>query len=153
MPSTGGLAESLISFLVSSQNVQRAASAALRARLSPMKTLLLMFALMATACALAKAADERPISDDAAYLADLDKRGEAVLNDLKLTDAGRAARVKQAVINQYRAIKQADDAALAGVPKDDKAAIAQAKEIAAAAKKPLHDAFLAKLAADLTPEQ
>ena len=43
-----------------------------------MKTLLLMFALMATACALAKAADERPISEDAAYLADLDKRGEAI---------------------------------------------------------------------------
>ena len=118
-----------------------------------MKTLLLMFALMATACALAKAADERPISDDAAYLADLDKRGEAVLNDLKLADADKAARVKQAVINQYRVIKYTDDAALAGVPKDDKAATAKAKEIAATAKKPLHDAFVAKLAADLTPEQ
>ena len=112
-----------------------------------MKTLLLMFALMATACALAKAADERPIADDPAYLADLDKRGEAVLKDLKLTDADKAARVKQAVVDQYRAIKRADDEALAAAPKDDKAAIAKAKETAAAAKKPLHDAFLAKLSA------
>jgi hypothetical protein len=118
-----------------------------------MKTLLLMFALMATACALAKAADQRPVSDDPAYLADLDKRGEAVLKDLKLTDADKAARVKQAVVDQYRAIKRADDEALATAPKDDKAAIAKARETAAAAKKPLHDAFLAELAADLTPAQ
>jgi len=61
--------------------------------------------------------------------------------------------VKQIVIEQYRGIKKIDDEALAAAPKDDKAAAAKAKEDAAAAKKPLHHAFLAKLSAELTPEQ
>ena len=118
-----------------------------------MRTLLLIVALLLTPCAIAIAADEAIKPDDARYLADLDKRAEGVLKELHLTDADKAARVKQAVIDQYRAIKRVDEETVAVAPKGDKAAADKAKEDAAAAKKPLHDAFLAKLSSDLTPEQ
>jgi len=118
-----------------------------------MRTLLLIVALLLTPCAIAIAADEAAKPDDAKYLADLDKRADGVLQELQLTDAEKAARVKQAVIDQYRAIKQVDDETIALAPKGDKAAADKAKESAAAAKKPLHDAFLAKLSADLMPGQ
>ena len=118
-----------------------------------MKAPLFALALALLIPAVAPAADEAANPQDAAYLADLEKRGEGVLSALKLADADKAARVKQAVIDQYRAIKRVDEESLANIPKDDKAAAAKAKEHAAAAKKPLHDAFLAKLSADLTPEQ
>jgi hypothetical protein len=104
-------------------------------------------------CGIASAADAPTAEQEAAYAADLSKRGDGVLEALDLPDAEKAARVKQIVIDQYRGIKKIDDEALAAAPKDDKAAVAKAKEDAAAAKKPLHDAFLAKLSTELTPEQ
>ena len=110
-----------------------------------MKALLLSLTLALATAALSHASEVAAKPDDAAYLADLDKRAEGVLKDLNLADADRAARVKQAVIEQYRAIRQVDEKHLANTPKDE--------EDAAAAKKPLHDAFLAKLSADLTAEQ
>ena len=118
-----------------------------------MKTLLLIVTLALVAPAVSPAADTAATPQETAYLADLNKRAEGVLKELKLTDADRAARVKQAVIEQYRAIKQIDEERLSAVPKDDKAAADKAKEEAAAAKKPLHDAFIAKLLGELTPAQ
>ena len=74
------------------------------------------------------------------YETDLNKRGDAVLKALQLDDADKAARVKQIVMDQYRAIRDADEKATS---KDD----------AAAAKKPLHEAFLQKLSTELSPDQ
>ena len=107
----------------------------------------LVLALALLPCASAHA------QEDPAYTADLNKRGDGVLEALKLADADKAARVKQIVMDQYRGIKKIDDETVAAAPKDDKAAVAKAKDDAAAAKKPLHDAFLAKLSAELMPEQ
>ena len=92
-------------------------------------------------------------SDAAQYEADLNKRADGVLGELKLDDAEKSARVKQAVIAQYRGIKEIDDKAAFGIAKENKDGLKKAKEQAAAAKKPLHDEFLRKLSADLTPEQ
>lgn len=118
-----------------------------------MKKWILAIALMLLPCAASSAADAPAAAEETAYLADLDKRAQGVLEALDLNDAEKAARVKQAVIDQYRAIRRMDAQTLSAAPNDDKAAIAKAKEDATAAKKPLHDAFLAKLSADLTPEQ
>jgi hypothetical protein len=113
---------------------------------------LLMLALLQ--CAFVNAAEApATVQEDPAYTADLNKRGDGMLEALKLDDAEKAARLKQIVMNQYRAIKKIDEATLGAASKDDKAAVAKAKEDAAAAKKPLHDEFLAKLSAELTPEQ
>src|SRR5688572_32629292 len=113
---------------------------------------LVMFALLQ--CAFANAAEApATVQEDPAYTADLEKRGDGVLKELNLSDADKAARVKQIVMNQYRAIKKIDDGTVGVVSKDDKAAVAKAKEDAAFAKKPLHDEFLAKLSAELSPEQ
>ena len=90
---------------------------------------------------------------DAQYEADLNKRADGVLKALALEDADKAARVKQAVIAQYRGIRKIDDKFLAGVAKEDKVAMTRAREDATAAKKPLHDAFLATLSKDLEPAQ
>ena len=118
-----------------------------------MKRWILVIALTLVPCAATSAADAPATAEEAAYLADLDKRAQGVLEALDLNDAEKAARVKQAVIDQYRAIRQIDEQTVSAAPKDDKAAIAKAKEDATAGKKSLHDAFLAKLSADLTPEQ
>ena len=101
---------------------------------------------------IANAADAPNPEQEAAYTADLNKRADGMLQDLNLRDAGKAARVKQTIIDQYRAIRQIDDT-VAAIPKEQKDAIKQAKEQATAEKKPLHDQFLAKLSSDLTPEQ
>jgi hypothetical protein len=74
------------------------------------------------------------------YEIDLNKRGDAVLKALQLSDQDKAARVKQIVMDQYRAIRDADEKATS---KDD----------APAAKKPLHEAFVQKLSTELAPEQ
>ena len=118
--------------------------------------MLLCALIVSVAAPLLARAAEAPAAPDAAasqYEIDLNKRGDAVLKALGLTDADKAARVKQMVIEQYRALRDADDKSMAGVVKDDKAALAKAKDTAAAAKKPLHDAFVQKLSAELSPQQ
>jgi hypothetical protein len=90
---------------------------------------------------------------DAQYEADLNKRADGVLEALNLEDADKAARVKQAVIAQYRSIREIDAKFMGAVVLSDKAAVAKAKEHTAAAKKPLHDTFLETLAKDLSSEQ
>jgi hypothetical protein len=113
-----------------------------------------MIAMFALAALVARAAEAPASESDAAqYEADLNKRADGVLAELKLDDAEKAARVKQAVIAQYRGIKDIDDKSVAGVAKDDKERLKKAKDDAATAKKPLHDQFLATLSKDLTPEQ
>ncbi len=99
----------------------------------------------------------KPMSDDEAtkYTATLDKRGQDVLDDLKLTDTTKAQHVKDDVIAQYRALRAWHDTYdddLKALNKDQKKnadALAQID----ATRVEMHNAFLAKLAEDLTLEQ
>jgi hypothetical protein len=99
----------------------------------------------------------KPISaaEEASYAASLESRAQAVLADLKLTDSGRAERVRQAVIAQYRALRAWHDTydddlkALSKNAAGNAAAITEIQET----RVHLHHAFLAGLGRDLSAEQ
>jgi hypothetical protein len=126
--------------------------------------------LLATAIALASlglaAADEPAAADadtDAAYTRVLEKRADDVLAVLKLDDPARAARVREAVIEQYRGLRRLHDARDArikslrdrpGAESAEVEGLVRAdRERAEAASAALHERFFAGLAADLSPEQ
>ena len=108
-------------------------------------------------------ASHAPADADPAYTRVLEKRAADVLGALGLDDPAKAARVREAVIAQYRGLRRLHDArdatiaslrAQAGPDKAGLDAQAEAErnrtEAAAAA---LHGQFVAALAADLAPEQ
>jgi Spy/CpxP family protein refolding chaperone len=78
-----------------------------------------------------------------------------VLDDLKLSDATKAEHVKQAVIAQFRALRAWHDTYDDDLETLNKNAKANADALAQidATRVELHNAYLAKLAEDLTPEQ
>jgi hypothetical protein len=88
------------------------------------------------------------------YNTAIENRTTAIMTVLKLADAAKSARVHDVIIAQYRTLKARDEAI-------DSLLKLQGKEVNYANRahlllsesKPLHDRFLAKLAADLTPEQ
>jgi hypothetical protein len=100
---------------------------------------------------------------DPAYSRVLEKRAADVLDVLKLDDSAKAARVREAVVNQYRglrklhdardeaiqAIKDRRDLDQPGLAKQIEAERAQSE----AASSALNDAFLAALSSDLSPGQ
>lgn len=93
---------------------------------------------------------------EARYTQLLNKRGDETLAALKLDDPAKAERVKQLVMDQYRALRaqhDARDAKLEGIPEDEKERVARIHADTDAAIKPLHDAFVEKLSAELTPAQ
>lgn len=93
---------------------------------------------------------------EAQYTKDLNKRGDDTIAALKLDDAAKAERIKQLVMTQYRSLRalhDARDAKLKDLPKDDKEQAEKLKAETEAAIKPLHESFVAKLNAELTPEQ
>jgi hypothetical protein len=108
----------------------------------------------------AHAAEQKPaaattnsVSDatEANYTRAIEGRTADILKELSLTDPAVAARIHDAVMAQYRALRawhDENDAAL-------KAARADTNRTAQiqATLKVVHDRFIAKLAADLTPEQ
>lgn len=91
---------------------------------------------------------------EAIYTTAIENRTAAILKLLDLKDSAKAARVHDTIIAQYRALR-ARDVIIDGKLK------AQGKEInyanregmLAVESKPLHEKFLAKLSADLTPQQ
>lgn len=102
-------------------------------------------------------------SADAAYTRTITKRSADVVAALQLPDAAKSNRVQEVLVAQYRALNawhEQHDVELKTLNKttssDDKEAAGKAKAKIAAVQatlKPVHDTFLAKLAADLTPEQ
>ena len=94
-----------------------------------------------------------PEEQEAKYSQAISKRADDILAALDLKDSAKAARVKDIIVNQYRALRDWHDAndarikALAKEPGSD-----EAKQIAAS-RKVLHDQFLSQLSAELTPEQ
>ena len=96
------------------------------------------------------------VDAEAQYTNDLTKRANDTLAALKLDDTAKADRVRELIIAQYRALRgqhDARDAKLKEIAKDDKAQADTIRTDTDAAIKPLHDAFLAKLSGELTPEQ
>lgn len=90
-----------------------------------------------------------PTDAEAAYTKNIEKRVADILALLELKDAARTAKVHDALIAQYRALRDwhdANDKRLKG------AAPVAAKEIASSLKT-LHHEFLSKLSAELTHEQ
>lgn len=109
------------------------------------------------------AASAAPSSEeDAAYTRAITDRADKIVAPLGIDDAAKATRVRGLIVNQYRglsAIHAARDAKIAeaaGKPADD--SVAQAWKGLAAKEAdlklfPLHRHFVARLDAELTPEQ
>ena len=118
-----------------------------------------------TSPAHAQPATNAPATADAgaAYTRTITKRSADIVAALALTDAAKANRVQEILVAQYRALNawhEQHDTELKALNKstsnDDKEAAAKAKAQIAevqATLKPIHDSFLTKLAAELTPEQ
>jgi hypothetical protein len=91
---------------------------------------------------------------EATYNTAIENRTAAIMAMLKLTDAEKSARVHDIIIAQYRKLKARDEAI-------DTLLKLQGKEVTyvnrarllQSESQPLHDQFLAKLSAELTPEQ
>src|SRR6266436_3569544 len=101
------------------------------------------------AAPLPAAQSTAPADTEAAYTKNIEKRVADILALLELKDAARTAKVHDTLIAQYRALRDwhdANDKRLKGTTPD------AAKEIAVSLKT-LHNEFLSKLSAELTPEQ
>ena len=89
--------------------------------------------------------------DEGAYLADITKRANDAINVLSIDDTAKADRLRDVLINQYRTLRDWHDANDAKLK--DKSTPPEETDHIAASLKSVHDKFLTKLAAELTPEQ
>jgi Protein of unknown function (DUF3826) len=92
-----------------------------------------------------------PAEAEAKYTAAIEGRTDAILKILDLSDTNKAARVHDIIIAQYRALNtwhDENDAKLKAAKSDTNAVAGMHASL-----KKLHDAFLSKLAENLTPEQ
>lgn len=88
---------------------------------------------------------------EAVYTAELEHRATNIIAALALTDAAKANRVHDVIVAQYRALKARD--AVLDAAYGHNHANPERIGVYETLTKPLHDRFLAELAADLTPEQ
>jgi hypothetical protein len=104
------------------------------------------------------AADAPPADTEATYTRAIEKRADDILSAIKLSDAKKAANVRETLIAQYRALKKWHDEnglkrkELAKRPKEDAVAQRGLERIKSSLKK-CHDDFVSKLSSDLTSEQ
>jgi hypothetical protein len=92
-----------------------------------------------------------PEQIEAKYTQAIEGRTADILNVLELSDTNRSAKVHDTVIVQYRALRawhDANDSKLKAA-RGDTNAVAQIR----GSLKSLHDEFITKLSANLTPEQ
>ena len=95
-----------------------------------------------------------PEEVEATYNAAVEKRTTAIVALLKLNDADKAARVHDLILAQYRALRTRDEAIDALLKLEGKdASYANRARLLQSESKPLHDQFLVKLSAELTPDQ
>ena len=118
----------------------------------PMTILLLAGGLIAAEAPAPKAEEE------AAYTATITDRAQKHVAALKLDDPAKAERVRDAIVKQYRALRDlhaARDAKLKGLPAGDESkAQADAMKVESeSAVKKRHDEFLAELSAELNETQ
>jgi Spy/CpxP family protein refolding chaperone len=115
--------------------------------------------ILAAILPLSLRAQEAPPAPDAALL----QRAEKIVGALELADAAQAARIRHIVAGQYAALRPVHDAREASIrtardradadQAGTEAAVQTARDIASARQAELHYAFLARLAAELTPTQ
>ena len=125
-------------------------------------------AVLALGAALVSTSHAQPATNvtaksEAAYARTITKRSADIVTALALTDAAQSNRVQEILIAQYRALNEWHETHDAGIKTWSQAANTTDKETAAKTKeqiariqatlKPVHDSFLARLAADLTPGQ
>jgi hypothetical protein len=107
---------------------------------------LIAFVALLLACPVAFAA---PPEDEAAYTQAIEKRTADIMNAINVTDEAKASRVHDAIMSQYRALRDWQEKNDAAKKSKDTPAQEQLKSD----RKALHDQFLMKLNADLSPEQ
>ena len=97
-----------------------------------------------------------PEEKEAAYTAAIAKRSEAIVELLKLNDAAKSNKLHGVIVAQYRALQARDEAIdqmFKTLGRDAPDAATNRAAILQIVSKPLHDQFLARLSAELTPQQ
>jgi hypothetical protein len=109
----------------------------------------LLLALLATHAGAQATKPARP-----SYTADITRRADEIVQALGIDDPAKAARVRTTLVDQYRALRDLHDTRDATLKNTtDDAVKAQIKAASDADVKDLHQEFITKLSADLTPEQ
>jgi len=121
----------------------------------------LVFGLL-TASAVCAAAAAQTADQDAAYTRTITERSDKIVAPLEIDDAAKATRVRDLIVSQYRALSEIHDARDAKIAQAPQAggdqAVANAwrslaRKEADLAIFPVHRQFVARLEAELTPEQ
>ena len=108
---------------------------------------------------LAAAQDISPAAPEEleeAYTAAIDRRGTAIIEPLALNDAAKSNKLHGIIVAQYRALRARDkamDQMFNAVAQDAPDAATNRAAILPIVSKTLHDQFLARLSAELTPQQ
>ena len=100
------------------------------------------------------AADKQPAAatdKEAEYTAAINKRADDIIKLLDITDASKSQKVHDILTSQYRALRDWHDANDAKLKAKDLSADDKTK--IQSSLKELHDTFLTKLSAELSPEQ
>lgn len=90
------------------------------------------------------------------YTANIEKRASEILKVLAISDEAKAGRVKDAVVAQYRSLRARDealDAMFQALSKNAPGVETNRTSILKILSQQLHNHFLTRLAAELTPEQ
>ncbi len=133
-------------------------------RITTMKTPFLLLALLAAALVPAPAQDGGKTGDpDAAYTRTITERADKIVATLGLADTAKARRVRDLIAGQYRSLRAIHDPRDARIQaakekaKENKQAaegeIQSAQDEAKTGLDKLHGEYLAKLSAELSPEQ
>jgi hypothetical protein len=124
-----------------------------------MKTFRVVLALLfisAAALTGQTAAPSESENAEAAYTRAINERADKIVATLGISDTGTATRVRDTIAQQYRALRDLHDArdkAVAAAKDTGAEAVASARNEANAKVKELHDAYIARLSRDLSPEQ
>jgi hypothetical protein len=97
-----------------------------------------------------------PAEKEATYTTSIEKRTEEILKLLALSDTNNSAKAHDIIIAQYRALRSRDDAIdamLEKVNQDAPLTNVNRSEIVKILSKALHDQYLTRLSAILTPDQ
>ena len=97
-----------------------------------------------------------PEEREAVYTAAIERRSSAIVELLALNDAAKSNTLHGIIMAQYRALRARDEALdqmFKTLDRDAPGAATNRAIILPIVSKPLHDQFLAKLTAELTPQQ
>lgn len=90
---------------------------------------------------------------EAAYTEAIQKRTADILAALALNDPARSNRVTDVILRQYRALKARDEVIVTATSDETAGTEATRASLYQCISRPLHDQFMAKLSAQLTPDQ